>query len=319
MSLFIARRLVQSLFLLLVASLAAFSAVYLVGNPADLLIGPQSTEADKIAAMKDLGLDLPIWRQYLVFLGKIAGFDLGKSFQTAIPVSELFAKRLPATLEITISAFAISLIGLPLGVIAGLNPKSLWSKTIITGSIFGISLPPFWIGLMLILVFSVTLGWLPSSGRGDTITILGTEWAFTGSGLARMMLPAITLSLFNIALLIRLARSGMQEVMLMDYIKFARAKGLFRRRIIWLHAMKNILIPIVTIQGIELANLLAGSIVVEQIFAYPGIGRLALDSITNLDRPVLVAFVMFMVVAFAFINLLVDILYAIIDPRIRLE
>jgi peptide/nickel transport system permease protein len=319
MTSFIVRRLLLSAFLLLTSSLIAFSAVYLIGNPIDLLIGPQSTEAEKVTTMRELGLDRPIVEQYGIFLSKAIQFDFGKSFQTASPVKDLFTTRLPATLEVAGLAFLISLVGLPLGVLAGLKPQSLVAKSIMTGSIFGISLPPFWIGLMLILVFSVNLGWLPSSGRGETVTLLGTEWAFTASGLAHLALPSLTLSLLNAALLIRLTRAGMQEVLLMDYVKYARAKGISNRRVVWVHALRNTLIPIITLQGLEIASMLASSIVVEQIFAYPGIGRLALDAITHLDRPVLVAFMMFIVSAFIVINLVVDILYATADPRIRLN
>lgn len=319
MTAFIVRRLLLSVFLLLTASLIAFSAVYLIGNPVDLLIGPQSTEAERVTAIRELGLDRPMLEQYGIFVSNAIQFDFGKSFQTASPVRDLFSTRLPATLEITGLAFLISLVGLPLGVLAGTKPKSPVSRSIMTGSIFGISLPPFWIGLMLILVFSVTLGWLPSSGRGETISLFGSEWAFTRSGLAHLVLPALTLSLLNAALLIRLTRSGMQEVLLTDYVKYARAKGISDRRVVWVHALKNTLIPIITLEGLEIASMLASSIVVEQIFAYPGIGRLALDSITHLDRPVLVAFMMFIVSAFVIINLVVDILYAAADPRIRLN
>jgi peptide/nickel transport system permease protein len=232
-------------------------------------------------------------------------------------VSQLLLQRLPATLELTFCAFCLALLGLPLGVLAGLYPKSFFSRVVMSGSILCFSLPSFWVGLMLIMVFSVWLGWLPSTGRGQTILIAGVPFAFTLDGLRHLVLPAVTLSLFNIALLIRLARTGMRETMTMDFIRFARAKGLVERRVIWVHALKNILIPVITVQGVELAQLMTGALVVEQIFAYPGIGRLAVDSIAYLDRPVLVAYMMFTVSIFVLINLFVDILYGLADPRVR--
>lgn len=314
------RRAAQGLIVIMVMSLIAFLAVYVTGDPATLLIDPRANDAERQIAMRDLGLDRPVWEQYLSFLYRLAQGDLGRSFAASIPVTQLLGQRLPATIELTIVAFVISLVGLPLGVLAGLNPKSLLSKSIMTGSLLGLSLPSFWIGLMLILVFSVNLGWLPSTGRGETITILGTQWAiFTWDGLRHLILPGITLALFNLALLVRLARASVREVMQMDYIKFARAKGLPRRRLVWVHVFRNILIPIVTVLGLELANLLAGAILTEVIFAYPGIGRAAVEAIAYLDRPVIVGYMMFVVAAFVLINFIVDIVYAIVDPRIRLE
>jgi peptide/nickel transport system permease protein len=317
---FFLRRIGQSVVVLLVMSVLAFAAVYMIGNPVDILIDPSANEAERQAAIVTLGLDKPLWEQYLVFLNNLVHLDLGRSFSAAMPVTKVLALRLPATIELTLVAYLISFIGVPLGVIAGLRPDTFLSKTIMTGSILGISLPNFWIGLMLMLVFSVNLGWLPSTGRGDTVEILGTQWAlFTSDGLRHLILPGITLSLFNIALLIRLARAGVREVMLTDYIKFGRAKGLRKGRLVWLHAFKNILIPIVTVQGLELANLLAGAILTEVIFAYPGIGRAAIEAINYLDRPVIVGYMMFVVTVFVAINLIVDLLYAAIDPRVRLS
>ena len=318
MTVFIIRRLAQSLIVLLAMSLIAFGGVYLIGNPIDILIDPNATEAERMAAEHALGLDQPLWAQYWHFLVNLLHFDLGKSFSASIPVSDLLLQRLPATIELTIVAFLVSFLGVPLGVIAGRRPDSLLGKTIMAGSILGISLPSFWIGLMSIIVFSVWLGWLPSTGRGDTITILGTQWAlFTWDGIKHLILPGVTLALFNFALLIRLARAGMQEALMTDYVKFGRAKGLFERRVVWLHAFKNILIPIITVQGLELANLLTGALLTEVIFAYPGIGRLATESIHFLDRPVIVGYMMFVVMTFVVINLLVDIVYGIVDPRVR--
>jgi peptide/nickel transport system permease protein len=317
MTIFIVRRMLQSVALLWIASMIAFLAVFLIGNPIDILISEQASEAERLLAIKSLGLDLPLWQQYLNFLGNILQLDFGKSFMTSLPVGELLLQRLPATVELTIAAFLLSLLGLPLGVLAGLYPNSIFARITMPASILGFSLPSFWVGLMLILVFSVLLGWLPSTGRGQTVPIFGVPFALTTDGLRHLILPAITLSLFNIALLIRLARTGMREILTMDYIRFARAKGLREKRVIWVHALKNILIPVITVQGVELAQLMTGALVVEQIFAYPGIGRLAIDAINTLDRPVLVAYLIFSVAIFVIVNLVVDILYGIADPRVR--
>jgi peptide/nickel transport system permease protein len=317
---FVIRRLGQSAIVLLVMSMLAFAAVYMIGDPLLLLVDPSANAAERAQAAHSLGLDKPLWEQYLGFLNSLLHFDLGRSFSASMPVSQILLQRLPATIELTIVAFLISFIAVPLGVIAGLRPNSFAAKTITTGSILGFSLPNFWVGLMFILIFSVTLGWLPSTGRGETVEILGTRWAlFTKDGLTHLILPAVTLSLSNIALIIRLARAGVQEVMMMDYIKFARAKGLKPRRIVWLHAFRNILIPIVTVMGLELANLLTGAILTEVIFAYPGIGRAAIEAIYYLDRPVIVGYMMFVVTIFVLVNLVVDLLYAFIDPRVRLS
>jgi peptide/nickel transport system permease protein len=211
------------------------------------------------------------------------------------------------------------LIGIPLGLYAGLKPESPISKTIMAGSILGFSLPTFWVGIMLIMVFAVMLGWLPSTGRGETATFLGlTSSLFTLDGLAHVLLPALNLALLKISLVIRLARAGTREAIHQDYIKFARAKGLSQRRIIGVHLLKNILIPIVTVLGIEFGNLVAFSVVTETIFAWPGMGKLLIGSIQSLDRPVIVAYLIIIVLMFVVINLVVDILYSVLDPRVRL-
>jgi peptide/nickel transport system permease protein len=317
MTVYIIRRLLQSLVLIWVVSMLAFCAVFLIGNPIDILISEQTTEAERQAAIVALGLDKPLWEQYFVFLWNAMHLQFGKSFVTSLPVSQLLLQRLPATVELTIFAFLLSLIGLPLGVLAGLYPRTIFAKIVMSGSILCFSLPSFWVGLMMIMVFSVYLGWLPSTGRGQTIPVFGIPFALTVDGFRHLILPAIVLSLFNIALLIRLARTGMRETMTMDFIRFARAKGLVEKRVIWVHALKNIMIPVITVQGTELAQLMTGALVIEQIFAYPGIGRLAIDSINYLDRPVLVAYMMFTVSIFVFVNLIVDILYGLADPRVR--
>lgn len=318
MTIFIIRRVLQAIILLWVVSMLAFLAVFVIGNPVDIMISDQASPAERQAIIQALGLDRPFYEQYFVFLNNALHLQFGNSYMTSLPVSQLLLKNLPATLELTLFAFLFSLIGLPLGVLAGLYPRSWFARIVMSGSILCFSLPSFWVGLMLIMVFSVQFGWLPSTGRGQTVLVFGVPFAFTADGIRHLILPAITLSLFNIALLIRLARTAMREVMTMDFIRFARAKGLAERRVIWLHALKNIMIPIITVQGTELAQLMTGALVIEQIFGYPGIGRLAIDSIGYLDRPVLVAYMLFTISIFVFVNLIVDILYGIVDPRVRL-
>lgn len=318
MTVFIIRRIVQAIGLLWVVSMLAFLAVFVIGNPIDIMVNEHATAAEREAIIHALGLDRPLYEQYFVFLNNALHLQFGNSYLTSLPVSQLLLQNLPATVELTLFAFLFSLTGLPLGVLAGLYPRSWFAKIVMSGSILCFSLPSFWVGLMMIMVFSVHLGWLPSTGRGQTVMVFGIPFAFTADGLRHLILPAITLSLFNIALLIRLARTSMREVMTLDFIRFARAKGLVERRVIWVHALKNIMIPIITVQGAELAQLMTGALVIEQIFGYPGIGRLAINSISYLDRPVLVAYMLFTVSIFVVVNLLVDIFYGIVDPRIRL-
>ena len=320
MLVFIIRRLLQSVLVLAVMSLLVFTGVYAVGNPVDILISPDATQSDREATIKALGLDLPLWMQYLVFVKKALAADLGKSFAFNIPAIELIFERMPATLELALFAMLLAVvIGLPLGLYAGLRPNSWSGKTIMTLSIFGFSLPTFWVGLMLIMVFAVFLGWLPSNGRGTTALLLGVPVSFlTVDGLRHLLLPGITLSLLNIALIIRLTRAGTQEALMMDYVKFARAKGLRDSRIIGVHVLKNILIPIITVIALQFGSVIAFAVVTETIFAWPGMGKLLIDSINVLDRPVIVAYLLIIVTLFIFITLLVDIAYSLLDPRVRL-
>jgi peptide/nickel transport system permease protein len=272
-------------------------------------------------AIQALGLDLPLWEQYGVFVWRALHGDLGRSFVYNEPALQLILQKMPATLELAFGSMFISvLIGLPLGMYAGLKPDSIGSKAIMAGSILGFSLPTFWVGLMLIMVFAVQLGWLPSTGRGETAYFLGLQWSFlTANGLSHLVMPAVNLALFKISLVIRLTRSGVRETMLMDYVKFARAKGLSPARVTFVHVFKNILIPVVTVVGLELGSTIAFSVVTESVFAWPGMGKLIIDSINVLDRPVIVAYLMIIVVMFITINLIVDLLYSALDPRVRLE
>jgi len=318
---FIIRRSLQSVVVLLVMSVLVFVGVYAVGNPIDILINPQADQQDRERAIAALGLDKTLPMQYLSFLGGVVHGDLGRSFVHATSALGLILERMPATLELAFAAMLIAIVvGIPLGLWAGLRPNGVAGRTIMAGSILGFSLPTFWVGLMLIMVFSVILGWLPSNGRGPTVDLLGVPVSFLSvEGWRHLLMPATNLALFNVALLIRLTRSGAHEALLQDYVKFARAKGLTNFRVIAVHVLRNILIPIVTVIGLQFGALIAFAIVTESVFAWPGMGKLLIDSINLLDRPVIVAYLLVIVTFFIVINLLVDILYSLLDPRVRLS
>jgi peptide/nickel transport system permease protein len=301
-------------------SVIVFFAIFVIGDPVEMLIDLEATEREIAAIRQALGLDLPVYMQYFQFLSSTFRGDFGTSFVFNEPALKLILTYLPATLELAITAMMIAiLVGIPLGMYAGVRPQHPVSKTIMAGSILGFSLPTFWSGLMTVLVFSVWAGWLPASGRGSTVDILGVQLSiFTADGLSHLILPALNLALFKISLVIRLARAGTREVIMQDYIKFAKAKGLPSSRIILVHVGKNILIPIVTVLGLELGSVVAFAVVTESVFAWPGIGKLLIDSIGLLDRPVIVAYLLLVVVMFVTINLLVDILYSVLDPRVQL-
>ena len=304
----------------LLMSFLVFSGVFLVGDPVDILISDEADEEDRERAIAGLGLDKPFHMQYLLFLRGALRGDLGESFIFEEPALLLIVERMPATMELALFALLIAVvIGIPLGMLAGFRPESIAAKTIMSGSILGFSLPSFWVGIMMMVLFAVHLGWLPSTGRGPTSEWFGIEVSFTSwKGISYLLMPAINLSLFKLALVIRLARAGTREVVHQDYIKFARAKGLSGRRIVLLHVLKNIMIPVVTVLCLEFGGLVAFSIVTETVFAWPGMGKLLIDSIGMLDRPVIVAYLMIIVFLFVIINLVVDILYSILDPRVRL-
>lgn len=320
MSVYIIRRMMQSIVVLLAMSIIIFTGIYAIGDPAEMLVAEDATQQELERARQHMGLDKPLWQQYLIFVQNALTGDLGKSFVFKLPAVDLLIQRLPATFELTIAALVLSVgIGMPLGLIAGVYPDAPISRAIMAGSILGFSLPSFWVGLMLIMIFAVMLGWLPSTGRGQTVDALGLQLSIlTWDGIAHIILPALNLSLLKMALIVRLTRSGMREVMLSDYVKFARAKGLPMRRVVGVHAMKNILIPLITVIGLEFGDLLAGSIITETVFAWPGIGQLVVNSINLLDRPVIVAYMLIIVTLFIFTNLAVDIAYSIVDPRVRL-
>ncbi len=321
MTAFLLKRSTQSLLVLFIMSLLVFSGVNLVGDPVEMLINPEADQEDVERVIRELGLDRPITEQYWFFLVNAFKGDLGTSFVFGEPALKLIIERMPATLELAFFSLFISIIfALPLGIYAGLKPESKISKLIMAGSILGFSMPTFWVGIIFIMIFAVHLGWLPSTGRGEIGTFMGIHSSlFTLDGLSHIFLPALNLALFKLSSIVRLTRAGTREIIHQDYIKFARAKGLSENRVINTHLLKNILIPIVTVVGLEFGSLIAFSTVTETIFAWPGMGKLIIDSIYNLDRPVIVAYLMIIVFFFVFLNLIVDILYTILDPRVRIQ
>ena len=321
MIVFILRRLWQSFFVLLTMSIIVFIGVYAIGNPVDILISPEADQMEIDRATRALGLDKPLHEQYFVFLKNATKGDLGSSFVYNEPALKVIVQRMPATLELAFTAMFFSIIlGIPLGMYAGLNSDSFIGRTIMSGSILGFSLPTFWVGLMLIMLFAVILGWLPSGGRGETVSVLGMQFSFLSlSGIKHLILPALNLALFKLSLTIRLARSGVRECMVMDYIKFAKAKGLSKTRIIGVHLLKNIVIPVITVLGLELGGLIAFAVVTETVFSWPGMGKLIIDSIGVLDRPIIVAYLLIISLMFVLINFIVDIMYSVLDPRVRLQ
>ncbi len=321
MTAYVIRRLLQAALVLFVMSLLVFFGVYLIGDPVEIFVAADADQFERERAIAALGLDKPIWEQYTGFIQGALGGDFGRSFVFGLPAITLILQRLPATLELAFAAVLLTVvIGLPLGLWAGLRPNGFAGRTILAGSILGFSLPTFWVGIMLILVFAVQLGWLPSNGRGPVAEFLGIQSSlFTAAGWRHLILPAINLALLNIALMIRLVRAGVREVLPLDYVKFARAKGLSSSRIVGVHVMKNIMLPVVTVLGLELGAVIAFAVVTESIFNWPGMGKLIIDSIQRLDRPVVVAYLMVTVAIVIFINLVVDVVYSLLDPRIRLK
>lgn len=308
--------------LLTVAAMATlvFLGVYAIADPIDVLAAPDATPDERAAISQRLGLDQPLWMQFATFVWRALHGDLGRSFVYNEPAFTVILQRLPATLELAFTALFIAVaIGLPLGLWAGLRAEKPTDKAIMGGSILAFSLPNFWQGLMLVLIFSVTLGWLPAGGRGETVRVLGLDLGFlTLDGLRHLILPAVNLALFKLAVVIRLARAGTREAMLQDYVRFARAKGLRPARIVGVHVLKNILLPVVTVIGLEFGSMIAFAVVTETVFAWPGIGKLLIDSINRLDRPVIVAYLMLTVCLFVLINFVIDLIYAALDPRVRL-
>ena len=321
MTVFIIRRLLQAILVVWAMSFLVFSGVNLVGDPVEMMVNDEADQAERERVIRAMGLDKPWYIQYVHFVGRAVQGDLGKSFVYGEESLGIIVQRMPATFELALAALLMAIvIGIPLGVFAGLKAETRISKAIMAGSILGFSLPTFWVGLMFIMVFAVMLGWLPSTGRGEVVPLMGINVSFlTLDGLAHLFLPALNLALFKISLVIRLARAGTREIIHQDFIKFARAKGLSTRRVVLVHLMKNIMIPVVTVLGLEFGGLIAFSVVTETVFAWPGMGKLIIDSIQSLDRPIIVAYLMIIVLVFVIINLVVDVLYSILDPRVRLQ
>ena len=316
---FVIQRLLQAAVVMLIISALVFCGVYAIGNPIDVLIAPDVTQQIREQTIKAYGLDQPLWVQYGTFLKRLVVGDFGRSFLFNMPVLQLIFSRLPATLELTLAAvIGATALGVPLGMYAGYRPDSWAAKTIMAVSVLGFSVPTFWIGLVLIFTFAVNLGVLPAGGRGATAPLFGIEWSFlTLDGWRHLLLPALNLSLFKFAMMVRLARAGTREIMLSDTVKFARAAGESEWTILSRHVLRLIAVPIVTVFGLELGSTLAFAVVTETIFSWPGVGKLIIDSIQSLDRPVMVAYLMLVAFLFILINFTVDIAYAALDPRVR--
>jgi peptide/nickel transport system permease protein len=318
---FIISRILQAIPVMLAVTLIAFSMFAYVGDPVTIMLGQDFTEAQRAALIADLGLDQPFFVQYFKFLGNALAGEFGLSYRLSRPVSALIAERLPATLELSLTAAVLALVvGIPMGVYTGLYRDSWLSRFFLTFSLIGVSLPTFLIGILLILVFAVELGVLPSFGRGDVVALGGwTTGYLTGTGLRALILPSITLGLFQLTLIMRLVRSEMLEVLRTDYIKFAKARGLTNRAINFGHALKNTLVPVITITGLNLGAIIAFAIVTETVFQWPGMGLLFIQSVQYADIPVMACYLMLIALLFVMINLVVDLLYYAVDPRLRVD
>ncbi len=318
---FIIRRLLQSILVMIAVGFIAFSLFNFVGDPVALMLPPEATAADREEVRKNLGLDDPFYVQFAKFVGNAVQGNFGISLRLGRPVSQLIAERLPATLELAMMAALIGLtIGIPLGVYTALKRDHWSSKALLTGSLIGVSLPNFLIGIFLILIFAVWLGWLPSFGRGD-VTQLGfwSTGLLTKTGIKALILPSCTLGLFPVTLIMRLVRSEMMEVLRTDYIKFARARGLTNNAVHFGHALKNTLVPVITITGLQLGGLIAFAIITETVFQWPGMGLLFIQAVQFADIPVMAAYLCLIGLIFVAINLLVDMLYYAVDPRLRIN
>ncbi|AXY41751.1 ABC transporter permease [Halomonas sp. JS92-SW72] len=319
---FLIQRVLQAIFVMFVVALISFSLFHYVGDPVLNMLGQEATEADRAALRAQLGLDQPVVVQFWQFIVNAAQFEFGISYRSARPVTDLIMERLPATLELAIiSAIFAVVMGIVLGIYTAIQRGNWLSKFIMTASLIGVSLPTFLIGILLIYVFAVELGWLPAFGRGQTVR-LGDWWTtglLTTSGLRSLILPAITLGLFQLTLIMRLVRAEMLEVLRTDYIKFARARGLSKRVVNLRHALKNTLIPVITIIGLQLGTIIAFAIITETVFQWPGVGALFITAVRFVDIPVMAAYLMMIALVFVVINLVVDLLYYAVDPRLRVQ
>lgn len=319
---FFIQRLMQAAFVMLVVALIAFSLFHYVGDPVLNMLGQEATDADRAALRTQLGLDQTILVQFWQFMVSAVQFEFGISYRSARPVSELILERLPATLELAIvSAIFAVVMGIVLGIYTAIQRGNWLSRFIMTASLIGVSLPTFLIGILLIYLFAVELGWLPAFGRGQVVEL--TSWWNTGllttSGLRSIILPAITLGLFQLTLIMRLVRAEMLEVLRTDYIKFARARGLSRRVVNLRHALKNTMVPVITIIGLQLGTIIAFAIITETVFQWPGVGALFITAVRFVDIPVMAAYLMMIALVFVVINLVVDLLYYAVDPRLRVQ
>ncbi|MDR1978324.1 MAG: ABC transporter permease [Synergistaceae bacterium] len=318
---YLVTRIGQLVAVLFIVSMLVFFMTSVVGDPLQLLVRQNASNEERQAAMEYLGLDKPLYVQYGKFIVSTLSGDFGKSYMYHTSALRLIAERFPATMEIVIVAMLLSgFIAIPLGVYAGAYPKRMLSKTVMTLSVTGISLPSFWVGMVLIFVFGLHFSVLPVSGRGQVGSLLGIQTSFaTLDGWKHLLLPSITLALSNMATILRLTRAGMRETMKQDFIKFARAKGVRNRKVLFGHALKNTLIPVVTVFGLQLGTLIAFTTITETIFAWPGMGKLLIDAINAGDRPIISAYIIFVAFMFVFLNFIVDLLYTLIDPRIDLS
>ena len=318
---FAIRRLLQAIAVMLLVALISFLMFRYVGDPVNQLVGVDTSPEEREALRQALGLNDPALAQLWRFIANAAQFDFGISYQFKQPVSSLILSRLPATLELAfVSAVFALAVGIPMGIYTGLYRNSWLARSFLAVSLVGVSLPTFLIGILLIFIVSVNLGWLPSFGRGDVVTVFGWPTGLlTASGLRSLILPAITLGLFQMTLIMRLVRGEMLEVLRTDYIKFARARGLSRRAINFGHALKNTLVPVITITGLQLGSIIAFSIITETVFQWPGMGLLFLQAVQNVDIPIMAAYLMLIAFLFVLINFIVDLLYVAVDPRIRIE
>ena len=321
MLVFVLRRLVQAVIVMLTVAFIAFMLFQYVGDPVTNILGQDATAAQREQLRVDLGLDKPFPVQFVRFVSKAGVGEFGLSLRQGRKVSSLIAERLPATLELAFTAAFLALaIGIPMGVYAALRRGSFMSQVMMTISLLGVSLPVFLIGILLILLFAVTLKWLPSFGRGEVTTLgVWTTGFLTADGWKHLILPSITLAVFQLTLIMRLVRSEMLEVLRADYIKFARARGLPNRVVYFCHALKNTLVPVITITGLQLGGLIAFAIITETVFQWPGMGLLFIQAVTFADIPVMAAYLCLIALIFVVINLAVDLLYFVVDPRLRVE
>lgn len=318
---YLLRRLFQAALVLTVVALVSFVMFRYLGDPVAQLVSEETTLADRAALRESLGLNDPVLMQFAHFVGRVLRGEFGLSYQMGQPVSRLVAERLPASLELSVVAFSLALaIGIPMGVFAGLKPDSWITRIIMIASLAGISMPTFFVGLMLMVYFGVELAILPTFGRGDTVDLgFWTTGLLTRSGWASIVLPAFTLGLFQLTFIMRLVRAEMLEVMRADFIRFARARGLPARSIYFRHALKNTLVPVMTIAGLQFGSIIAFGIITESVFQWPGIGLLFLQAISSVDIPVISAYLLLVAVIFVTVNLVVDMLYYAVDPRLRVS